>query len=262
MKGYAGKPNKRMEKRGGKISLIIPAYNEEERLGETLDDYISYFSYLCTDGFEVIVVCNGCDDNTPEIAAKYSQKFHQMIALNISDKIGKGGAIKEGFKIASGDIIGFVDADGAIKPDETWKLLQIVSQGYDGAIGSRWLPGSQVLAKKPLRWRLASRAWNLLVRLFFQLPFKDTQCGAKTFERHVIQSVINDFQINGMTFDVGLLWKATKQGYKIKEVPIIWEHKHKEGLTNNLYKTIIKMAIEIMKLRFKPLSKDGNGINT
>lgn len=239
-----------MEKR--KISLIIPAYNEGERLGETLSDYISYFSNVSTDEFEVVVVCNGCDDNTPEIAAKYSQRFHQMIALNISDKIGKGGAIKEGFKIATGDIIAFVDADGAIKPGEVWKLIQRVSQGDDGAIGSRWLPGSQVLAKKPLRWRVASRAWNLLVRLLFRLPFKDTQCGAKAFKRNVIQSIINDFQINGMTYDVGLLWKATQRGYNIKEVPIIWEHKHKEGSTNNLYKTIMKMAIEIMKLRFNP----------
>ena len=250
-----------MEKRGRGISLIIPAYNEEERLGETLSDYISYFSNLSADEFEIIVVCNGCDDNTPEIAAKYSQGFHQIIVLNISDKIGKGGAIKEGFKISTGDIIAFVDADGAIKPGEVWKLIQRVSQGDDGAIGSRWLPGSQVLVKKPLRWRVASRAWNLLVRLFFQLPFKDTQCGAKSFKRNVIQDIINDFQINGMTFDVGLLWKATQRGYNIKEVPIIWEHKHKEGPTNNLYNTIMKMAIEIIRLRFKPLSKDREGIN-
>lgn len=78
----------------------------------------------------------------------------------------------------------------------------------------------------------------------------------------MIQSVINDFQINGMTFDVGLLWKAAQRGYNIKEVPIIWEHRYKEGPTNNLYKTIIKMAIEIMKLKFKPQSEDEDGITT
>lgn len=239
------------EPRINKISIIIPACNEEERLGGTLESYARYFSEMCADAFQLIVVCNGCTDNTPQIAQVFSQRFPQIKVANYRERIGKGGAIREGFRIADGDIIAFVDADGAIRPDEIWRLIQMVSQNGDGAIGSRRAPGAQILTGKPLHWRLASRCFNLLVRMLFQLPFRDTQCGVKVFRRQVVQSIVDDLIINGMTSDVELLWRARKHGYKIAEVGITWEHKHKNGLTNDLPRTVARMAVEIIKLRFR-----------
>ena len=233
-----------------KISIVMPACNEEGKLGGTLESYARYFSGVDARAFQLIVVCNGCTDNTPQVARDVSERFPQIKVVNYPERIGKGGAIREGFRMADGDIIGFVDADGAIRPEESWKLIQIVSQGGDGAIGSRHVPGAQVLTPKPLHWRFASWSFNIIVRLLFQLPFRDTQCGVKVFRRQVIQSIINNPSINGMSFDVELLWRAKKHGYEITEVGIVWEHKPKNGMTNNLPKTIARMATEIMKLRF------------
>ena len=235
-----------------RISLIIPAYNEGERLGQTLNSYVRYLSEVTSDKAEIIVICNGCTDKTPQIAEEFSLRFPQVKAINIPERIGKGAAISVGFRMAHGAIIAFVDADGSIKPEEMGKLIEAIDQGYDAAIASRWLSGAQIEIEKPLNWRLASRVFNLLVRLLFRLPFNDTQCGAKAFKDYVIHNLTQHLKVSGMSFDVELLWRAKQRGYKIKEVPITWEHKQKVGLTNNLSRTIPRMAIEIMKLRLRP----------
>ena len=233
------------------ISIVVPAHNEESWLAETLTDYVSYLSASVDGDFQLIVVCNGCTDNTPQIAEELSRKFTQIKAINFPARIGKGGAIKEGFSIADGEVIAFVDADGAIKPDEFWKLTQVVMDGADGAIGSRRAPGASILVGRPLMWQGASVGFNWLVRLLFWLPFRDTQCGVKVFKKQVIQSIVNDLSINGMTFDVELLWRAKNRGYKVVELPIVWEHQTKNGPTNDLLRTTVIMAIEIMKLRLR-----------
>ena len=232
------------------ISIIIPACNEESRLARTLNNYVSYLSERVDGDFQIIVVCNGCTDNTPQIAEEFSRKFTQIKGINFPARIGKGGAIKEGFRLADGDVIAFVDADGAIKPDEVWKLTQMVMNGHDGAIGSRRTPGASILVRRPFIWQSASRGFNWLVRLLFWLPFRDTQCGLKVFKKRVIHSIVDELHISGMTFDVELLWKARNHGYKITELPIVWEHQPKNGPTNDLPRTVVRMAVDIMKLRF------------
>lgn len=234
------------------VSIIIPAFNEEENLPETLNDYIDNFLELNKSGYRLTVVCNGCTDNTSVIAHNYSRKNSQIAVIDILERIGKGGAIKKGIQIADGDIVGYVDADGSIKARELWKLIQIAIQGKDVVIGSRRVKGAQITVNKSLKWRFASNIHNLLTRILFQLPFRDTQCGAKVLRRRVVKRLINEFKINGMTFDIELLWKAKRQGFEILEIPIIWEHKLKRGATGDLLRTSTKMLFDMIKLRLVP----------
>jgi len=164
------------------LSVIMPAYKEEARIAKTLEDYVIHFSKEYHQDFEMIVILDGCIDRTMEIVNEYSIKFPQIKSKTFEQRLGKGGAIREGLKIANGDIILLVDADGATAPKELDKLIVELSDN-DGAIGSRWLPESNILRKQSLARRAASRGFNLLVRILFGLPFADTQCGAKALKK-------------------------------------------------------------------------------
>ena len=184
------------------LSIIIPAHNEAFRIGSTLESYVSYFSSR-GESFEIIMVVNGCSDNTGEIVSQYSKKFGQIRMHSITGK-GKGRAIKAGFTVATGDLLAFTDADGATGPEELGKLITHMGQ-YDGVIASRWLPQSVIFPGQSLPRVIASRSWNLLVRMVLGLPFKDTQCGAKVFTRTAISTVMHDLTVHGFAFDVEFL---------------------------------------------------------
>jgi glycosyltransferase involved in cell wall biosynthesis len=230
------------------ISIIIPAQNEASRLENTLDSYVSYFSHLEDEKFEIIVVCNGCQDSTLQIAVEFTQKNNKVKVINVPEKIGKGQAIKEGFRVAHGDICLFTDADGSTSASESSKLILAVREGNDVAIGSRRLRGCKILIKQRLSRRIAGWGFNRLVRLLFGLPFKDTQCGAKAFSKEATGLVLSSVKTNGFTFDVDLLWRLNKNGYRIQEVPITWGDS--SGSTLILRKAIPRMLVEVLKLRF------------
>ncbi len=209
-----------------KASLIIPAYNEEARIETVLSNYCHHFPNQ-----EIIVVCNGCTDDTPNIVRQLCFEYLQIKPLNFKKKLGKGGAIIEGFKAADGDIIGFIDADESVGPDDVKRMFHALSNA-DGVMASRKLKDSRILVKQPLKRRIASRAFNTLVRMMFNLDFKDTQCGAKVFKKEAIKSVLGELNTKGFAFDVELLWRLKNKGYKVTEFPITW--KHSEGSTFSL----------------------------
>lgn len=228
------------------LSIIIPAYNAERLIATTFNDYAVYFSTEYHQDFEIIVIVNGCTDRTSEIVLEHCAKFPQVTSKQFEKKLGKGGALIEGFKIARGDILAFVDVDGATRPEELHKLIKGLGAS-DGAIGSRWLTGSNMLVKQPLPRRIASRGFNLLVKLLFSLPFKDTQCGAKVFKKHAIDEVLARLQTTNFAFDVELLYRLKKGGYKVDEVPIIWEDRL--GSTLNLKRAVPTMFLAVLRLR-------------
>lgn len=201
------------------ISIVIPVYNEEKRVGNVLENYCNSSS-----NYEIVVVCNGCTDNSLNIVKELKKKYLQITILNFKKRLGKGGAIFEGFNLAKGEIVGFIDADNSIEPEEIKKLLTYLKGDFDVAIGSRWLEKSKILVKQTLERRIASRIFNFLVRKIFNLEFKDTQCGAKFFRRDVIESVLNEIKSKGYEFDVELLWRLKSKNYRIIEVPINWKH--------------------------------------
>ena len=225
------------------ISIIIPAHNEERRIKETLLDYIKFFKSKKVN-FEIYVILNGCVDNT--LAVVKSIKFKELKYRDYKEPIGKGGALIEGFKLAKGDLIAYTDADDATKPWQLYHLIENIGT-YDSIIGSRWMIGS-VIQKQTFIRRFCSRGFNLLVRLFLNLQFYDTQCGAKVFKRKALYGVLESLKTKGWAFDVNILYYLKRRGYTIKEVPITWEDR--EGSNLKLRKAIPGMFIALLKLKF------------
>jgi glycosyltransferase involved in cell wall biosynthesis len=221
------------------LSLIIPAYNEENRIENTLIKYSKFLQHQ-----EIIVVCDG-NDSTSNIVVRMSEKNSNVKLLSFKKRLGKGGAIIEGFKVAEADRIGFIDADGPIEPNDFKKMLEALSYA-DGVIASRRLDESKIIVKQPLKRRIGSRVFNALIKVIFGLNFKDTQCGAKVFRKEAIKGILDDFKTHGFEFDVELLWRLKGSGYKIIEFPIEWEHV--EGSSFNLFEAP-RMLFSLFMLR-------------
>ncbi|MEA1959016.1 MAG: dolichyl-phosphate beta-glucosyltransferase [Chloroflexota bacterium] len=223
------------------ISIVVPAYNEEARIESVLLNFCGRFPEQ-----EIIVVCNGCNDRTHEIVEAFHSKHPQIKALHFNEKLGKGGAIIEGFKAAQGESIGFADADDSVEPDEIEKMFAALANA-DGVIASRRLSKSIITVQQPFMRRFSSRAFNIIVRAIFGLNFKDTQCGVKVFKKEAIKGVLPSLTTKGFEFDVELLWKLSKGGCKVVEFPVVW--KHSQGSTFSL-SNAPHMFFSLLKMRF------------
>jgi glycosyltransferase involved in cell wall biosynthesis len=234
------------------LSIIIPAYNAENTIKQTLDDYYSYYSRSHYQQFEILVMANGCTDKTVDVVKGYMKPFPEIKLWSFGGKIGKGATVIEGFKIASGDIVSFVDADNSTRPGELNKLIEALTDEYDAAIGSRWLPASDVPVKQPLSRRIASRGFNALVRVLFGMSFADTQCGAKVFRKNVLRRVIPELNSPGWAFDVELLWRVVRHNFHVREVPICWEDSVRSTL--KIKTAVPSMLSAIIRLRLSESS--------
>jgi dolichol-phosphate mannosyltransferase len=202
------------------LSLIIPAWNEEDRLTRTLARHLPALEARGIP-FEVIVVADGNIDQTPKVAEEYAGRGVRL--LRFPTKLGKGGAIMEGLRHARFDYIGYLDADGPIPPEEIIRLSDALKE-VDCVVASRWVRGSQVLRAEPFFNRLAGRAWNVLCRSLLFLPIRDTQCGAKFFRRSVLTRALRTVALTNRAFDVDLLYHVRKGGQVLREMPVTWTH--------------------------------------
>lgn len=206
-----------------KITLVIPAHNEENRIGRTLDRYTTHFKETPYT-ISYIVVLNGCSDNTHVVVRDAQERLRDIAIVDLQEA-GKGIALKEGFLKAlstDADHIGFVDADMATTPQEFEKLIK---QGihYDGIIASRYLKESIVVPARPWVKEWGRRlVYQPLVWALFGMRFADYQCGAKLFKRAVIETIAPALTVRQWAFDVELLYLCKKAGFTIKEVPTEW----------------------------------------
>ena len=232
-----------------KAAIIIPAHNEEERIGITLKNYLLYFKDLKNKGildFEIIVVLNACNDNTDKVVNRFD--YNELIILDF-ERGGKGFAIVEGFKEAfkrSSDLIGFVDADMATPPNAFYGLIRHIGN-YDGIIANRWDKKSKIWPKQSLFRRFLSRIYNFIVRALFFFNHRDTQCGAKLFKKKLLEKIIPKLGSSEWGFDVDLLFYARREKARIKSVPTLWNDK--KGSKVNLKKTPITMFLSAIRLR-------------
>jgi dolichyl-phosphate beta-glucosyltransferase len=195
-------------------SLIIPAYNEERRIGEVLDILKNGLR-----GYEIIVVDDGSTDRTREIALSKKVKV-----VSYKKNMGKGFAVKTGFLAASGEYIGFVDSDKSLEPKYIERVFEKLKD-FDVSIASRYLKSSEIKINQPLLRRIFSRIFNFVVAKFlFGLKIEDTQCGCKAMRREAALYLAKNTITNGFEFDVEMLWRAKMKGYKIIEVPVVWGH--------------------------------------
>jgi glycosyltransferase involved in cell wall biosynthesis len=233
-----------------KIAIIMPAYNEEKRIGQTLKAYSDYFNRLVNEknlDYEILVVVNNTADDTVEIIKMHQKENKKIRYLNLKPG-GKGFAIIEGFKNAlkeNNDLIGFVDSDMATKPEYYFELIKKIGNS-DGIIASRWIRGAVVMPKPFLSRKIARWAFNTLTRTFLFLPYRDTQCGAKIFKKEAIEKIIPNLSMSQWAFDVDLLYQIRKAGFRVKEVPTIWTDKEYSKI--NFWKAGPGMALGIIRL--------------
>ena len=234
-----------------KSSIIIPAYNEEKRIGNTLKEYSLYFNSLVEKklhDYELIVIINNTIDKTEEIVKKYVKKNERISYINIPGG-GKGNAIRVGFEEAmkrKNDFIGFVDADMATSPEEYYNLILALRRA-DGVIADRYLKDSKVYPLPSFKRLLARKTFNLLIKLLLFIPYSDTQCGAKIFRRHVLEHSLEMLSMSRWAFDVDLIYSIRKKGFKVISHPTIWIDKEYSRI--NFWQAGPWMAIAIVRLR-------------
>lgn len=207
-----------------RFSLVIPAYEEEEVIEDTLVLYSDFLDKRFV-AHEIIVCCEGTDD-TREIARRVATEKRNIQLIWSPHPKGKGRAVLAGFLAARGELVGFVDADGSLPPEELGRIIDAIGDKYDGAIGSRRVKGSATI-NEPWTRRVARIFFNLLVRNLFGLHLRDTQCGAKVFKSFLVHEIAPLVRAGGFEFDVEFLWKAKSASYRIVEVPVKWNHRRR-----------------------------------
>jgi len=199
------------------LSVVIPAYNEEERLKKHIP---AIQAHLAGKSFEIIVVNDGSRDGTAAVA----RSFPGVRLIDLNPNRGKGGAVKAGMLAAQGQVVLFTDADQSTPISEVDKLLAKLAAGYDLAIGSRAMPGAEV--EQPQAWyrMLAGKLFGIGTRLFCIRGIHDTQCGFKALTRVVVQKIFPQITSDTAIFDIEMLVVATREGYRVAEVPVHWVH--------------------------------------
>jgi len=214
MNGGRGRPH---------LSVVIAAYNEEQRLGESLRRIGAYLRERGTDA-EVLVVDDGSEDATRRIANDAMRDLRGRVLANPENR-GKGYSVRRGALEASGRWVLLTDADLSTPIEEVEKLSAAVrDRDLDAAIGSRALPGSRVVERQSLLRESMGKTFNRMVRSATGLAFRDTQCGFKLLDRDRLRPILERMTIDGFAFDVELLYLCARFGLKVGEVPVVWRH--------------------------------------
>lgn len=231
-----------------RLSVIVPSYNEEERLLRTLERLAEYYDAQSYD-YDVTVVSDGSKDRTNDIVRDFAATHPKFSLLDYQPNRGKGYAVRRGMLAATGDLVLFCDADLATPQEETEKLLKAMEAGADVAIGSRPKADSSLEIRQPWHREMLGRIFNRAVQLLAVKGIDDTQCGFKIFTLKAAQDVFKRCKLNGFSFDFEALLVARDLGYKIVEVPIRW--RHQEGSKVVLMRDGPRMLRDLVKLRLK-----------
>jgi glycosyltransferase involved in cell wall biosynthesis len=232
-------------------SIIIPAYNEQERIGASLEKVIAYVSQQGWSA-EIIIIDDGSSDRTPQIAAEFSAKTPMVRLVKNPGNRGKGYSVRAGMMNAFGDIILFTDADLSTPISEAGKLFRSIAGGADVSIGSRWLDSHLQTGRQPLYRQLVGRMFNLVLWGILRLNYQDTQCGFKAFSRRAALSLASMQQIERWGFDAELLFLARKTGMKVAEIPVEWAHDHRSKI--RVFRDGFRMVADLLIVRWYQIS--------
>jgi glycosyltransferase involved in cell wall biosynthesis len=208
------------------LSIVIPAYNEGQRLGRGLSRIREYYESRPGGlaSVEILVVDDGSTDNTAQIALDWARDLPAVRLVSNGENRGKGYSVRHGMLEARGRIALFTDADLSSPIEESEKLLAAIREGNDIGIGSRALDRSLIFGRQSPFREVAGMIFNAWVRIFTGLPFKDTQCGFKAFVRERCVTVFQQQRIERFGFDPEILFLARCHGLRIAEVPVRWAH--------------------------------------
>jgi dolichyl-phosphate beta-glucosyltransferase len=229
------------------LSVIIPAYNEEQRLGESLP---RIFEHLASQPYtwEVVVVDDGSSDATREVAQQLGEGYPCRVLRNEPNR-GKGYSIRRGMLEAKGAFRLFSDADLSTPIEELDKFWQHVDAGYDVVIGSRALEQSDLVVRQAFYREWMGRVFNLLVRTMLVGGIHDTQCGFKLFSARAAETIFPKQTLSGFAFDVELMVLARKHGFKIKEAPVRWINSPASKVS--AWRDSTRMFLDLLRLRLR-----------
>lgn len=230
-----------------RLSVVIPAYNEEARIERTLARTVEYLDATEWRPYEVLVVSDGSTDRTEALVRAFAEAHPQVQLLAYQPNRGKGHAVRYGILRAQGEWVLFSDADLATPIEELEKLAPHLKRGYDVAIGSRPLRESQLVVRQPFYREWAGRAFNKVVQLLAVRGIHDTQCGFKLFTHESAQAIFSLCRLDGFSFDFEALYYARRLGYTIAEVPIRWMHQ--EGSKVRMLRDGLRMLRDLVWLR-------------
>jgi glycosyltransferase involved in cell wall biosynthesis len=234
-----------MTTRVSEISIIIPVYNEEERIERCLSRTIEYFATQAPD-YEIIVAEDGSTDGTLRVIRHFQSKNKRIRLINSPERLGKGAAVRNAVFKAQKQYIGYMDCDLAADPSEFERLIKYLREGYDLAIGSRMLRGNLPKIKRPFTRSIFSFLYSILFRFLFDIPVSDPQCGFKLFKKEEVQTLLGNLETSGFAFDSEIVVKASLSGLKIREVPIIWAHDKASKI--KISRQIKAMGIDLMSI--------------
>ncbi len=233
------------------LSIIIPAYNEESRLPETLAKIAAYIHASKRDT-EVLVIDDGSTDATVAAAETMRDKLPSMRIISNGVNRGKGFSVRHGMLEAQGRLALFTDADLSAPIEEADKLLAAVDNRYDVALGSRAINRSLISARQSLFREFAGIVFNTVVRLCLRLPFVDTQCGFKAFKREPCKIIFEQQRIEGFGFDPELLYLARHHGLHATEIPVRWAHS--PGTKVSMLRDSLQMFADVFIIRWNGLA--------
>jgi dolichyl-phosphate beta-glucosyltransferase len=229
-----------------KLSVVIPAFNEEHRIAKTLQ---AVSEFLQKQGFdyEILVVNDGSKDNTAQVVKDLEGSIKCLRLINNQENHGKGWVTKQGMIEAGGDVRLFMDADNSTKVDEVIKMIPYFDQGFDIVIGSRRIPGAVIALHQPWFRDFLGGAFRLIVHTIVPVGVTDTQCGFKAFSAKAAQTVFPKQTIFRWAFDVEILALSRRNKFSIKEVPITWVD---DAQSHVKISGMIKMLFEVLQVRW------------
>ncbi|MBM3233788.1 glycosyltransferase [Candidatus Pacearchaeota archaeon] len=232
-----------------KYSIVLPAYNEQKRIGIFLEELILFCRKKLKD-FEIIIVNDGSTDNTLDVLKKYRKKI-KIISYSINK--GKGYAVKTGMLAAKGDKIVFLDSDGAYPPENILKIFSAL-ENYDVAAGTKRSKDSRWYSSEPFLRKLMSFVYNAFIIMLFRERIWDAGCGIKGFRKNAARYLASNLISAGWTFDVELMVRAYRKKYKIKRIPVSLY-----SVKGSKLKIVdpLKMTLNIIKLKYLLDIKNG-----
>jgi dolichyl-phosphate beta-glucosyltransferase len=229
------------------LSLVIPAYNEAQRLPVYLPCVRRYLDDRYPDRYEVIVVDDGSRDGLPDVLVPVESDWPQLAVLRHATNRGKGAAVQTGMLAARGRLLLFADADGATPIEEESKLASALEAGADIAVGSRYIAGDDVSRERFLSRGVAGRLFAGLARRLLDVTVRDTQCGFKMFRHPAGRELFEMLRETGYLFDLEVLALAAQIGYEVVEVPINWSEI--PGGSMNILRDSPRMFLGLFRLR-------------
>jgi glycosyltransferase involved in cell wall biosynthesis len=232
-----------------KLSIIIAAYNEEDRIVETLEKTLDYLRNRHFDS-EVIVVSDGSEDRTKDVVRGFEGNKKVLVqALEYHPNRGKGFAVRYGILRAHGDLLLFMDADYSVPIEEVEKGILLIKDGYDIAIGSRAISGSTIVRHQSLLREWSAKFFTFVQNSYLGINYKDTQCGFKIFKNPVAKELFGRQKLHSVIFDAEILWLAKRQGFKVAEFPVKWTHAPDSRIRYDKLRKSIFVFQELSKIR-------------